>query len=185
MRKKTVTKHKGHFEYNYLPEFVYGGIDGAVTTFAVVSGAIGASLSSQIVLILGFANLLADGFSMAVSNYFSTVSRNEIDKNPVGVKKPVPRNTAFATYLAFIFIGVIPLLSFVLAATTNNSFLVAKQFGASFILTGFALGIVGWFKGAVTGRSKIKSALLTLVIGGIASAFAFFSGFLIESWIVG
>ena len=39
----------------YLPSFVYGGIDGAVTTFAVVAGVVGASLSSAIVLILGFA----------------------------------------------------------------------------------------------------------------------------------
>ena len=57
---------------NYLRDFVYGGIDGAVTTFAVVAGTMGASLSSQIVLILGAANLLADGFSMAASNFLGT-----------------------------------------------------------------------------------------------------------------
>lgn len=54
---------------SYLRDFVYGGIDGAVTTFAVVSGVIGASLSSKVILILGVANLIADGFSMAASNY--------------------------------------------------------------------------------------------------------------------
>ena len=47
---------------NYLREFVYGGIDGAVTTFAVVAGAVGANLDPAIIIILGFANLLADGF---------------------------------------------------------------------------------------------------------------------------
>lgn len=52
-----------------LPDAVLGGIDGCVTTFAVVSGAFGAGFSPQIALVLGFANLLADGFSMAVSNY--------------------------------------------------------------------------------------------------------------------
>lgn len=61
----------------YLPDFVYGGIDGSVTTFAVVAGVTGASLSPAIVLILGFANLFADGFSMAVGNYLSTKSRKE------------------------------------------------------------------------------------------------------------
>ena len=61
----------------YLPDFVYGGIDGSVTTFAIVAGVTGASLSPTIVLILGFANLFADGFSMAVSNYLSTKSRKE------------------------------------------------------------------------------------------------------------
>lgn len=61
----------------YLPDFVYGGIDGSVTTFAVVAGVTGASLSPAIVLILGFANLFADGFSMAVGNYLSTKSKKE------------------------------------------------------------------------------------------------------------
>lgn len=57
---------------NYLRDFVYGGIDGAVTTFAVVSGTMGASLSTRIVLTLGAANLIADGFSMAASNFLGT-----------------------------------------------------------------------------------------------------------------
>ena len=61
----------------YLPDFVYGGIDGSVTTFAIVAGVTGASLSPTIVLILGFANLFADGFSMAVSNYLSSKSKKE------------------------------------------------------------------------------------------------------------
>ncbi len=62
---------------SYLSDFVYGGIDGSVTTFAIVAGVTGASLSPTIVLILGFANLFADGFSMAVGNYLSTKSRKE------------------------------------------------------------------------------------------------------------
>ncbi len=57
---------------SYLRDFVYGGIDGAVTTFAVVSGVAGADLSSAVILILGFANLLGDGFSMAAGNYSAT-----------------------------------------------------------------------------------------------------------------
>lgn len=54
---------------SYLRDFVYGGIDGVVTTFAIVAGVEGATLSSHIVLILGLANVIADGFSMAASNY--------------------------------------------------------------------------------------------------------------------
>ncbi len=61
-----------------LEDFVYGATDGAVTTFAVVAGVIGASLSPSIVLILGFANLLADGLSMAVGNYLAAKTRLEI-----------------------------------------------------------------------------------------------------------
>jgi VIT1/CCC1 family predicted Fe2+/Mn2+ transporter len=64
-------------EPSYLKDFVYGAIDGAVTTFAVVAGVAGAGLSPVIVIILGFANLLADGFSMAVSNYLGTRAENQ------------------------------------------------------------------------------------------------------------
>jgi VIT1/CCC1 family predicted Fe2+/Mn2+ transporter len=63
---------------NYLPDAVYGAIDGTVTTFAVVSGAIGADLSSRVVLILGIANLLADGFSMAAGNFTATKSAADL-----------------------------------------------------------------------------------------------------------
>jgi VIT1/CCC1 family predicted Fe2+/Mn2+ transporter len=57
---------------SYLRDFVYGAIDGAVTTFAVVAGVEGASLSANIIIILGIANLVADGFSMAASNYLGS-----------------------------------------------------------------------------------------------------------------
>lgn len=52
-----------------LRDFIYGGIDGAVTTFAIVAGVEGASLSTDVIIALGIANVLADGFSMAASNY--------------------------------------------------------------------------------------------------------------------
>lgn len=61
----------------YLGEFVYGGIDGSVTTFAVVAGSVGANLSAEIVIILGFANLLADGFSMSVGSYLASKSEQD------------------------------------------------------------------------------------------------------------
>jgi VIT1/CCC1 family predicted Fe2+/Mn2+ transporter len=57
---------------SHLRDFIYGGIDGAVTTFAVVAGVAGAGLSATVVIILGVANLVADGFSMAVSNFAAT-----------------------------------------------------------------------------------------------------------------
>jgi len=68
-------------KHNYLRDFVYGGIDGAVTTFAVVAGTIGADLATRIVLILGVANLIADGFSMAASNFLGTrAERDDYDR---------------------------------------------------------------------------------------------------------
>ena len=62
---------------DYIGEFIYGGIDGSVTTFAVVAGAAGAQLESSIVIILGFANLIADGFAMSVGSYLSTKSERQ------------------------------------------------------------------------------------------------------------
>ena len=61
----------------YVRDFIYGAVDGAITTFAIVAGVAGAGLSSAVIIILGFANLLADGFSMAVSNYLGTRAENQ------------------------------------------------------------------------------------------------------------
>jgi VIT1/CCC1 family predicted Fe2+/Mn2+ transporter len=63
--------------HKYLPEFVYGGIDGGITTFAIVTGAVGADLDASVVLILGFTNLFADGFSMSVGAYLSSKSEQQ------------------------------------------------------------------------------------------------------------
>ncbi|MBO6636783.1 MAG: VIT1/CCC1 transporter family protein [Roseitalea sp.] len=62
---------------NYLRDWVYGGIDGAVTTFAIVAGVVGAALSANIVIILGLANLIADGISMAAGNYSATKTEHD------------------------------------------------------------------------------------------------------------
>ena len=61
----------------YIGSMVYGALDGIVTTFAVVSGVAGADLSSNVILILGIGNLLADGFSMGTGDYLSTKSERE------------------------------------------------------------------------------------------------------------
>lgn len=170
-------------ERKYLPEFVLGGIDGAITTFAVVSGVIGASLSSSIVLILGFANLIADGFSMAVSDYFSIKSRSIKVKLKNYFQTTNPLASAFATFISFVIIGFIPLLSFVLAIITNNSFLVENEFLISFLLTGLALLIVGFFRGEVLSKNRFLSAFEMLVIGGIAAGLAYGVGWIIHGLI--
>lgn len=69
--KARMEEHGANGHYNWVADFVYGGIDGAVTTFAVVAGVEGAALSIPIILILGFANLFADGFSMSIGKYSS------------------------------------------------------------------------------------------------------------------
>jgi len=66
---------------NIVSDAVLGGIDGCVTTFAVVSGAFGAGFSSSVAIVLGFANLIADGFSMAISNYESIKAQTEFTES--------------------------------------------------------------------------------------------------------
>ena len=73
--------------HSYLRDFVYGGIDGAVTTFAVVSGVTGAELGARVVVILGIANLIADGFSMAASNYSGTTSEHQQLEQAVAIER--------------------------------------------------------------------------------------------------
>lgn len=65
-------------KHSYLKDFVYGAIDGAVTTFAVVSGVAGAGLSPGVVIVLGLANLVGDGFSMAASNFLGTRAETQL-----------------------------------------------------------------------------------------------------------
>jgi len=64
--------------HSYLRDVVYGSIDGAVTTLAVVSGVAGAQLATGVVIVLGMANLIADGFSMAASNYLGTRAEEQL-----------------------------------------------------------------------------------------------------------
>lgn len=71
---------------SYLRDWIYGGIDGTVTTFAIVAGVIGANLSPSVVLILGFANLLADGFAMAGGNYTGTKSEYDNYNRVLGIE---------------------------------------------------------------------------------------------------
>jgi len=165
----------------YLAEFVYGGLDGAITTFAIVAGAMGASLDAAIVLILGFSNLFADGFSMAVSNYLSTKSGRELEARHKHKSYHLknPKKTALATFSFFLIIGFIPLLSFV--AAPGIPIVDANKFLLSFVLTGVALLIVGAFKGKVIGKHFVKSALETFMIGGIAAGIAFAVGYFLRS----
>jgi len=159
----------------YLAQFVYGGTDGAITTFAIIAGTIGASLGAHIVLILGFANLFADGFSMAVSNYLSKRSEHDLTfPNETKERHKIPLKSAFATFISFLVIGFIPLLAFVVEVVSGTS--SPQTFLYATLLTGLAFLFIGWVRGSVTGKRKMYSALTTLLIGGIAALIAYFVG---------
>jgi VIT1/CCC1 family predicted Fe2+/Mn2+ transporter len=78
---------EGGSKTSYLRDMIYGGIDGAVTTFAIVAGVEGAGLDHRIIVALGLANILADGFSMAASNYSGTKAELDDRKRIVQIEK--------------------------------------------------------------------------------------------------
>ena len=163
------------FNESYLGEFVYGAIDGAVTTFAVVAGATGANLAPDIVLILGFANLFADGFSMAASNFLSTKSKLQVLARKGHKHRDVlPVQTAIVTFVSFFAVGLIPLTSYVLGKFVP--LIAENQFTIAALLTAIAFAIVGAIRGKVVKNNMLKAAAETLILGGAAAAIAFYVG---------
>jgi VIT1/CCC1 family predicted Fe2+/Mn2+ transporter len=151
----------------YIAQVVYGATDGIVTTFAVIGGVYGAGLSPVIVIILGMSNVLADGFSMAASNYLSKKSENGYAGND-GLS---PIRSSLATFLAFVIVGLIPLLPFIYALFVYVDPNV--QFGWSIAATAAAFILLGLLRGKVMKKRMLGTAIETLVVGGIAAVIAY------------
>ncbi|WP_373184988.1 VIT1/CCC1 transporter family protein [Halopseudomonas sp.] len=153
----------------YLPDLVYGANDGLVTTFAIVAGVAGASLSNTVVLILGFASLLADGFSMATSDYLS-------ERTPTDIKDQRERGSAarhgFATFVGFIVPGIVPLIAYLLPLAPS------LQFPLAAVLTLLTLFAVGAGRGAVSRLPPWKAGGEMLLVGALAAAVAYGVGML-------
>ena len=161
----------------YLAEVIYGANDGIVTTFAVVAGVAGAALSPSIVLVLGMANLLADGFSMGMSNYLSRRSemdyqraRGTHDAGDDGGKSPA--STAFVTFLGFVLAGGTPLVPYALA--------LEPLFPLSIVFTGVAFFTVGASRSLVTARRWYINGGEMFVVGMAAATVAFVVGTLLK-----
>jgi vacuolar iron transporter family protein len=158
----------------YLPECVYGSIDGAVTTFAVIAGTVGAGLPTGIIVILGISNVLADGFSMASSNFLAERARAQKD----GAEHAAPFYSALATFLAFVVVGSVPLLVYILEIFTGT---IENGFTYAAILTSLAFIAVGYTRGALVDVNKTRAALETLAVGGIAAIVAYSVGALLKA----
>lgn len=166
--------------YLYLGEFVYGGIDGAITTFAVVAGSVGAGLDTNVIVILGFANLLADGFAMSIGAYLSANSERDKDQSHTSNKSPI--FVGLFTYISFLIMGFIPLLIYVIDLVhriTWNLFTIAS------ILTGVVFIVIGALKAYVTNRKYVKGITQTLILGALAAVVAFYVGDILEQIVNG
>ncbi len=222
-------------EHSYLGDAVLGAIDGCVTTFAVVSGVIGANLPHRVVVILGLANLIADGFSMGVSNYqksksdrqrveqFRRIEAQHIEEIPEGEREeirqifarkgfegpileeivsgitkdreqwidtmlteelgmqlnsPSPAKSALATFLAFVIVGLIPVLPFLLPLSLQPHGLFIMSAGA----TGVAFFLVGLLKGRQLEQPALRSGFETLLVGCFAASLAYGVGVWLRSF---
>lgn len=162
----------------YLGQLVYGAIDGSVTTFAVVAGAAGAKLSSAVIIILGFANLIADGFSMGASAYLAAKSERDLKKSKDASHDDgeTPLGDGMATFGAFIVIGFLPFCLYVVDAVFGLGWDATALFVASSALTGLAFVAIGLIKARVTKTGRLRAATETLVLGGIAASLAYVLG---------
>ena len=151
----------------YLPDLEYGANDGVITTFAVVCGVVGAALSNQVILILGFANLVADGFSMGASNYLARRSYEEAARRDE--RRPAARHGA-ATLLSFLLVGAVPLLAYLVPLPDDARFPMA--IGLTFV----ALFAFGAARSVVTKVGWVRSGAEMLVVGAVAAVVAYLVG---------
>ena len=151
----------------YLPDLVYGANDGIVTTLVVIASVSGAALSSTVVLILGIANLLADGFSMGTSNVLSVRSTLTAATRPRLLD--ASRN-GFATFGAFVLAGLLPLSAYLLPFANE------VRFPTACVLAAVALFVVGACRSCFSDRAWLVAGLEMLTLGAIASGVAYAVG---------
>jgi vacuolar iron transporter family protein len=122
---------------HYIREIVYGANDGIITTFAVVAGVAGGGLSLEAILIVGAANLLADGLSMGVGNYLAIRAHESVlEAQALPQQEAFPSRHGLATF-AFVAAGCMPLVPYMIPSPTSD------RFAASVVLTMLALFTVG------------------------------------------
>ena len=162
---------------HYIRDLIYGANDGIITTFAVVAGVTGGALSSRAVVIIGVANLFADGLSMGVGNYLSIRSNESARAAQDLVEEEAsPARHGLATFLAFMLAGAIPLLPYAFPHLDNRPAL-------SVVLTGTALFTVGSLRSLVTIDRWWAAGAEMLGLGALVAVAAYASGAL-AAWLI-
>jgi VIT1/CCC1 family predicted Fe2+/Mn2+ transporter len=159
---------------HYVRELIYGSNDGIITTFAVVAGVAGGRLSITVVLVVGAANLVADGLSMAVGNYLSIQSHESVlEAQQLPVEEAAPFRHAGATFVAFVLAGSVPLLPYMVGGWPVD------RFASSVVLTLAGLFAVGASRALIGNVRWWKGGIEMSSLGGLVAALAYGSGALV------
>jgi VIT1/CCC1 family predicted Fe2+/Mn2+ transporter len=155
---------------HYIRDIVYGANDGIITTFAVVSGVAGGGLSTAAVLVIGAANLAADGVSMGVGNLLA-IRADERAREAASLPEleAYPWKHGLATTVAFIAAGVVPLLPYLVSG-------VGSEAMASTVLTFAMLFVLGASRSLVTVDRWWRAGLETLLLGAVVAVAAYGAG---------
>lgn len=152
---------------------MYGASDGIITTLAIIAGVAGAHLAPHVAIILGFANVVADGFSMGASNYLGL--KSELEQRGADVDEEKPLLHGLATTVAFGVAGSLPLLAFVLPW---NPLATAGAISALTLLG------VGAARTRFTKTSALVGGLEMLLVAGAAGVAAYAVGALTHAWLL-
>jgi len=160
---------------HYIRDVVYGANDGLITTFAVVAGVLGGGLSPRTMLIIGAANLVADGLSMGVGNYLSIrAHEGALAAQNRPEEESSPARHGLATLLSFVAAGAVPLVPFALGLTNN-------AFAWSVCLTFIVMFTVGALRSLVTIDRWWRAGLEMLLLGVVVAVAAYVSGLVVGS----
>jgi VIT1/CCC1 family predicted Fe2+/Mn2+ transporter len=165
------------FVRHYIRDLVYAANDGLVTTFAVVAGVRGAGLSPMVILALGFANLAADGLSMALGNYLGIKSERASELGDSFCEWDETVHAARhggVTWGAFTVAGLVPLIPFLAGVP------VSPGFSMSILLSAGAMFAIGAARTLVTKRPWWQAGLEMLLVGALAGGAAFLAGMAVE-----
>ncbi len=155
---------------HYIADVIYGTNDGILTTFAVVAGVSGGHLSANTVLIVGIANLFADGLSMGVGNYLSIRAREDaLEAQGLPEQEASPAKHGAATFVAFAVAGAIPLAPYLIPGIEDR-FAIASLLA---LTTQFGVGAL---RSLVTAGRWWASGLEMLVLGVIVAIVAYGAG---------
>ncbi|KAG8469223.1 hypothetical protein KFE25_007741 [Diacronema lutheri] len=188
-RQKCAARHSALYRAceklagDHMRGIIFGGLDGTLTTFAIMAASIGAQQKPQTTLVLGLSTLLADAFGMAGGEYLSSKAEREV-LTPRALKlaelEPSPLAKGFAMFSAFLFFGAIPLIGFVASHMAAVHLPKLEHGAVSAVVTTAALFALGAVKSQFGKGPWWRSGGEVVLVGGVAAGVAYSSALLAD-----